>query len=89
MAFLRGHYVPEDEKDEKRMALWARNYTIINEDLYQRGVCAPLFKSISREEARRLLNKIHSEMCSSHIGTRALVGVRPGATGQCTWHRIF
>jgi hypothetical protein len=34
MAFLLGHVVPEDEKEERRMALRARNYTIINEDLY-------------------------------------------------------
>ena len=37
MAYLRGHFIPEDEKEEKRMALRARNYRIINEDLYQGG----------------------------------------------------
>ena len=34
MAYLRGHFVLEDDKEEKRMALHARNYRIINEDLY-------------------------------------------------------
>jgi hypothetical protein len=52
MAFLIGHFIPEDEKVERRMALWSRNYTIINEDLYRRGVCAPLLKCISRDEGR-------------------------------------
>ena len=37
MAYLRGHFVPEDDKEEKRMALRARNYKIINEDLYLGG----------------------------------------------------
>ena len=37
MACLRGHFVSEDEKEEKRMALRARNYRIINEDLYRGG----------------------------------------------------
>ena len=74
MAFLRGHFVLEDEKEEKLMALCTRNYTILNDDLYRRGVCAPLLKCISREQGQRLLNEIHSGMCSSHIGTRALVG---------------
>ena len=41
MAYLRGHFVPEDDKEEKRMALRAQNYKIINEDLY-RGGSAPL-----------------------------------------------
>jgi len=34
MAYLRGHFVPEDEKEEKRMALRARNYRIMGEELY-------------------------------------------------------
>ena len=37
MAYLRGHFIPEDDKEEKRMALRARNYRIINGDLYRGG----------------------------------------------------
>ena len=73
MAYLRGHFVPEDEKEEKRMALRARNYRIIGEELYRGGVCAPLLKCISREDGKQLLEEIHAGMCSSHIATRALV----------------
>ena len=74
MAYLRGHFIPEDEKEEKRMALRARNYRILGEELYRGGVCAPLLKCISREEGKQLLVEIHAGMCSSHIATRALVG---------------
>ena len=74
MAYLRGHFVPKDEKEEKRMAICAQNYRIINEDLYRGGVCAPLLKCISRDEGKQLLKDIHAGMCSSHIVTRALVG---------------
>jgi hypothetical protein len=35
MAFLRGYYVPVDEKAERRMALGARNYNTMGEDLFQ------------------------------------------------------
>ena len=52
MAYLRRHFVPKDEKEEKRMALRARNYRIIGEELYRGGVCAPLLKCISREEGK-------------------------------------
>ena len=37
MAYLLGHFVLEDDKEERRMALRARNYRIINEDLYRGG----------------------------------------------------
>ena len=47
MSYLRGHFVPEDEKKEKRLALRARSYSIVNDTLYRRGVCAPLLKCIS------------------------------------------
>jgi len=48
MAYLHGHFVPEDEKEEKRMALRARSYRIMGEELYRGwGVCAPLLKCIS------------------------------------------
>ena len=60
MAYLRGHFVPEDEKEEKRMALRARNHRIIGEELYRGGVCTPLLKCISREEGKQLLEEIHA-----------------------------
>ena len=37
MAYLRGHFVPEDEKEEKRMVLRTQNYRIIGEELYRGG----------------------------------------------------
>ena len=64
----------EDEKEEEKMPPRARNYTIINEELYCGGVYVPLLKCISQDEGKQLLQEIHAGMCSSHIGTRALVG---------------
>ena len=57
MAYLRGHFIPEDDKEEKRMVLRARNYKIINGNLYRGGVCAPLLKCISCEEDPYSWNK--------------------------------
>jgi hypothetical protein len=66
MAYLWGHFVSEDEKEEKQLAHRARSYS--------RGVCALLLKCISQIEGRQLLQEIHVGMCSAHIGTRVLVG---------------
>ena len=76
MAYLLGHFFPEDENEEKKMYLRAHNYSIINEELYQggEGVCAPVLKCVSQDEGRQLLHEIHAGMCSSHIDMRALVG---------------
>ena len=52
MAYIRRHFVPEDEKEEKRLALRARGYSIVNDTLYRGGVCAPLLKCFSQVEGR-------------------------------------
>ena len=62
MAYLWGHFVLEDEKEEKRLALWARSYSIVNDTLYRGGVCAPLLKCISQVKGRQLLQEIHTGM---------------------------
>jgi len=66
MAYLRGHFVPEDEKEEKQLALRARSYSIINDALYHGGVCAPLLKCISQTEGRQLLQAIHWNVLFAH-----------------------
>jgi hypothetical protein len=73
MAFLSGHYEPQSKEENRRMSLRARAYETRGDNLYKSGVCAPLLKCISAEEGKDLLQKIHSGMCSSHIGTQRLV----------------
>jgi hypothetical protein len=73
MVAIKGYYEAEDGVVNKRVAIRARNYHIIDGNLYRKGVCAPLLKCISVTEGKQLLHEIHSGMCSHHIGTRALV----------------
>jgi hypothetical protein len=73
VAAVRGYYEAEDGVTDKRVAIKARNYHIIDGNLYRKGVCAPLLKSISVTEGKQLQHEIHSGMCSHHLGTRALV----------------
>jgi hypothetical protein len=70
---IKGYYDSKDGVVDKRVAIRARNYHIIDDKLYRKGVCAPLLKCISATEGKQLLHEIHSGMCSHHIGTRALV----------------
>ena len=70
--FLDGKTATEDEAATKRMEARARNYTIIDRNLYKKGVVLPLLKCIAQTEGRELLQEIHSGICGSHIGPRAL-----------------
>jgi len=69
---LNGKTATEDEAVTKRIEARARNYTIIDENLYKKGVVQPLLKCISQTKGRELLQEIHSGTCGSHIGPRAL-----------------
>jgi hypothetical protein len=51
-----------------------RPYKMIKGELYKEGVCSPLLKCISRDEGQELIREMHSSICGSHIGTRALLG---------------
>jgi len=69
---LKGKTVAYDEALTKRMEARARNYSINDRNLYKKGVVQPLLKCISQTEGRELLREIHSGICGSHIGPRAL-----------------
>jgi ribonuclease HI len=74
MAYLRGHYEPQDELEEKRLKQRARGYAVINGELYKSGVTEPWLRCITSEKGVELFKEIHSGFCGAHIGTRALGG---------------
>jgi ribonuclease HI len=74
MAYLRGHYEPENEVNDIRMKQRTRNYKIINNQLYKQGICAPLLKCILAEERKKLLSEIHEGICGTHPGARTMSG---------------
>jgi ribonuclease HI len=74
MAYLRGHYEPQDELQEKRLKQRARGYAVVNGELYKSGVTEPWLRCITSEKGPELLKKIYSGFCGAHIGTRALAG---------------
>jgi putative heme iron utilization protein len=47
VAAIKGYYEVEDGVTDKRVATRARNYCIMGENLYWKGVCPPLLKCIS------------------------------------------
>jgi hypothetical protein len=86
MAYLRGHYEPQDELQEKRLKQRARGYAVVNGELYKSGVTEPWLRCITSEKGLELLKEIHSGFSGAHIGTRALAGkaIKQGFY----WHTI-
>jgi hypothetical protein len=74
MAYLRGHYEPQDGLEEKRLKQRERGYAVVNGELYKSRVTEPWLRCITSEKGLELLKEIHSGFCGAHIGTRALAG---------------
>jgi ribonuclease HI len=50
MAYLRGHYEPQDELEEKRLNQRARGYAVVDGELYKSGVTEPWLRCITSEK---------------------------------------
>jgi hypothetical protein len=74
MAYLRGHYEPQDELEEKRLKQRARGYVVVNGELYESGVTELWLRCITSDKGLELLKEVHNGFCGAHIGTRALAG---------------
>jgi hypothetical protein len=72
MSYLRGHYEPQDELEEKPLKQRASGYVLVDGELYKSEVTEPWLSCITSEKGLELLKEIHSGFCGAHIGTRAL-----------------
>jgi hypothetical protein len=74
MAYLRGHYEPQGELEEKSLKQRARGYAVVNGELYKSGVTESWLRCITSKKGIELLKEIHRGFCGAHICTRALAG---------------
>jgi hypothetical protein len=70
--YLQGHYHPSDRNEAKSLKHRRRDFTIVNGQLYKKGISQPMLKCITETEGLELLREIHSGTCGSHSGPRAL-----------------
>jgi hypothetical protein len=66
MTYLRGHYEPQDELEEKRLKQRARGYTVVNGELYKSEITEPWLRCITSEKGVELVKDIHSGLCGAH-----------------------
>lgn len=72
IAAMEGTLEPVSDKEFKRISQRSRTYAILDGELYKSGIAAPWLKCIMPWLGREILQGIHSSLCGSHIGARAL-----------------
>jgi hypothetical protein len=71
--YLQGHYHPIDRNEAKRLKHKSRDFTIVEGQLYKKGISQPMLKCITKTEGIEILREVHSGTCGSHSGPRSLV----------------
>jgi hypothetical protein len=70
--FLQGYYHPTNISEAKRLGHRSRDFTLIEGQLYKKGVNQPMLKCVTETEGIQILREVHSGTCGSHAGPRAL-----------------
>jgi ribonuclease HI len=70
--FLQGYYHPTDINEAKRLRHRSRDFTLIEGQLYKKGVSQPMLKCVTETKGVQIERKVHSGTCGSHAGPRAL-----------------
>ncbi|XP_020202547.1 uncharacterized protein LOC109788270 [Cajanus cajan] len=73
IAYLTRGELPEDKREASLVQRESARFVVINERLYRRGFSSPLLRCLTMPQAKRVMDEVHSGMCGSHIGGRALV----------------
>jgi ribonuclease HI len=70
--FLQGYYHPGDVNEAKRLKHRSRDFTLIEGQLYKKGIGQPMLKCVTETEGLQIQREVHIGTCGSHSGPRAL-----------------
>jgi ribonuclease HI len=70
--FLQGYYHQSDVNEAKRLKHRCRDFVLVGDQLYKKGISQPILKFVTETKGIQILREVHSGTCSSHSGPRAL-----------------
>ncbi|XP_020219724.1 uncharacterized protein LOC109802726 [Cajanus cajan] len=75
--YLKEGILPEDKDKARRMRVRSAKFVIVEDELFKRGISAPLLKCLTAPQASYVIEEIHRGICGMHsgacsMGTRVL-----------------
>ncbi|XP_025664777.1 uncharacterized protein [Arachis hypogaea] len=70
--YLENGKLPEDGKEAKALRREAAKYSIIQGQLFKKGLSQPLLKCLHPDHTDYVLREVHEGCCGHHIGGKAL-----------------
>ncbi|XP_057426035.1 uncharacterized protein LOC130719423 [Lotus japonicus] len=62
----------DDDLNSRAKRREASFYTLVDGELYRRGIMSPMLKCVDTKDAPGIMAEVHEGVCSSHIGGRSL-----------------
>ena len=72
MEYITKGSIPKDSQEAKRLVQKASRYTVIEGQLFRRGLSTPLLKCIGPSETWYVLTEVHEGSYGHHIGGKSL-----------------
>jgi hypothetical protein len=72
MAYLCHYYEPDSKNEQIRMQQRAKDYQIVDNELYKASISGRLLQCMSKTEGQEILQEVHVGICGGHIGARGL-----------------
>ncbi|XP_061363479.1 uncharacterized protein LOC133307075 [Gastrolobium bilobum] len=70
--YLENRTLPAGKEEARKLVKDGASYTMVEGQLYKKGIYSPLLKCLSLDRARHFLSKIHEGINGQHIGGKAL-----------------
>ncbi|XP_016192589.1 uncharacterized protein LOC107633482 [Arachis ipaensis] len=70
--FLENGKLPDDDKMAKALRREAAKYTMIQGQLFKKGLTQPLLKCLRPDQTDYVLSEVYEGCCGHHIGGKAL-----------------
>ncbi|XP_073137995.1 uncharacterized protein [Henckelia pumila] len=72
--YLKQGNLPANQVEARKLRVRAARFTIIDGELYKRGLSSPYLKYLTSAKGNYVLREIHEGICENHLAGRALAG---------------
>ncbi|KAI9120676.1 hypothetical protein K1719_007709 [Acacia pycnantha] len=70
--YIERGILPDESLEAKKIMRSAASYTLVNDQLYRKGMHSPMMKCLAANEAQYVLLEIHEGINGHHMGAKAL-----------------
>ncbi|XP_061353647.1 uncharacterized protein LOC133298401 [Gastrolobium bilobum] len=79
IGYIENGTLPSQQEEARKLVKDAALYTMVEGQLYRKGIYSPLLKCLSSDRAKYVLSEIHEGINGQHIGGKALARKALGA----------